>query len=290
MTILGFNRYGKAEVRLVRVTRGGDVDGGDLLRDWNISTSLSGDLTAVHLSGDNSNVLTTDAQKNTAYAFAQRLGGIEPEDFAVELAQHFVSSQEPITRARVSIEEFDWARSPLSPHSFVRQAQQTRLATVVLDQDAGTTIVGGLKDLIVMNTTNSEFWGFPRDKYTTLPETKDRILATQVQAQWRFRDAEVDWAAAYADALDALLTTFAQTYTYSLQQMLFIIGQNIIEAVPAICEVRMEMPNKHHFIVDLEPFGQPNDNEVYFAADRPYGLIEGSVLADDAPPEGLAWT
>jgi len=290
MTILGFNRYGKAEVRLVRVTRGARPDGGDVLRDWNISSSLSGDLADAHLSGNNANVLTTDAQKNTAYAFAQRLGDLEPEAFALALAEHFVTSQEPITRARLSIEEFNWAASPVSGQSFVRAPAQTRTTTVVLDQDAGTTVIGGLKDLIVMNTTNSEFWGFPRDHYTTLAETTDRILATQVQAQWRFRGTEVDWASAYALSLETLLTTFAGTYTYSLQQMLYAIGENIIKAVPAICEVRLTLPNKHHFLVDLEPFGQPNDNEVYYAADRPYGLIEGYVLADDAPPEGLAWT
>jgi urate oxidase len=290
MAILGFNRFGKAEVRLVRVTRGGSADGSDLFRDWNISTSLSGDLSDSHLTGDNTKVLTTDAQKNTAYAFAQKYGDMEPEAFAMLLAERFVTSQEPITRARVSIDEYGWSRSPLSAHSFVRQGQQTRTTTVILDQEAGTTVVGGLKDLVVLNTTNSEFWGFPRDEYTTLPETKDRILATQVDARWRFRGAQADWAGAYATALDTLLTTFACTYTYSLQQMLYTIGQNILEAVPDLCEVRLTLPNKHHFLFDLAPFDQPNDNEVYYAADRPYGLIEGYVLADDAPPEGLAWT
>lgn len=290
MTILGFNRYGKAEVRVVRVTRGSAPDGGDELRDWNVSTSLSGDLADSHLTGNNANVLTTDAQKNTAYAFAQRLGGIEPEAFALALAEHFVTSQEPISRARVAVDEYPWLRSPASGQSFVRQAQHTRTATVVLDEEAGTSVVGGIKELVVMNTTNSEFWGFPRDHYTTLAETTDRILATQVQAQWRFRSADVDWSAAYSTCLDTLLTTFATTYTYSLQQMLYTIGTNILAAVPDVCEVRLVLPNKHHFLVDLEPFGQPNDNEVYFAADRPYGLIEGSVQADDAPPPGLAWS
>ena len=154
--------------------------------------------------------------------------------------------------------------------------------------------MSGIKDLVVMNTTASEFWGYPKDPYTTLAETKDRILATQVNAAWRFRPAAVssgtDWASAFSAAKSAVLETFAGTYSYSLQQMLYAIGSAIIAAVPAICEVRLELPNKHHFVVDLAPFGLENDREVYYAADRPYGLIEGTVLADDAPDPGLAWT
>ncbi|SDI85172.1 urate oxidase [Frankineae bacterium MT45] len=290
MSVLGFNRYGKAEVRLVHVSRGTAPGGGDQLKDWSVSSSLSGDLAASHLRGDNSNVLATDTQKNTAYAFAKRLGGIEPEAFAIALAEHFVATQDPITRARLSIEEYAWTRLPPGEHSFARNGGVVRTATVLHDAELGTSVVGGLKDLVVLNTTDSEFSGFPRDPYTTLAETTDRMLATEVNAAWRFRGTDVDWADAYAAATASLLEAFATTYSYSLQQTLYAIGERILKDVPAICEVRLALPNKHHFLVDLEPFGLSNDNEVYYAADRPYGLIEGQVLADDAPDAGIAWT
>ncbi len=162
---------------------------------------------------------------------------------------------------------------------------------MVHDEALGSSVVSGIENLIVMNTTNSEFHGFPRDEYTTLAETDDRILATQVSARWRYRSSEnVDWAAAFALAKSTLLETFATTYSYSLQQTLFAIGTAIIETVPQICEVRLALPNKHHFLVDLAVFGEENANEVYYAADRPYGLIEGTVLADDAADAGLAWS
>ena len=290
MVVLGDNRYGKAEVRVMRVTRGAAPDGGDLIRDRNVSTSLSGDLAATHLRGDNSAVLATDTQKNTVNAFAKTMGDCEPETFALALARHFVDRQPAITRARVSIDEYGWTRIGAHPHSFHRSGDLTRTATVVHDAEAGTSVVAGVADLVVLNTTDSEFHGFPRDEYTTLAETDDRILATQVSARWRYRSAEVDWSGAFAMARTALLEAFAGTYSYSLQQTLYAMGTAIIEAVPDICEVRLVLPNKHHFLVDLEPFGLANDNEVYFAADRPYGLIEGTVLADDAPPSGLAWS
>jgi urate oxidase len=293
MVQLGANRYGKAETRVVRIARGAAPDGGDLIRDWNVSTSLAGDLADAHLAGDNSKVLPTDSQKNKAYALAKELGAVEPEAFAIALASFFTGSQEPITRARISIDEYGWTPIGATGYSFARSGQLTRTTTVIHDSAAGTSVVSGIKDLIVMNTTASEFWGYPKDAYTTLPETKDRILATQVNAQWRFRGnaiEDADWAAAFATAKRAVLETFAGTYTYSLQQMLYTIGSAIIAAVPAICEVRLVLPNKHHFVVDLAPFGLENDREVYFAADRPYGLIEGTVLADDAPDAGIAWT
>jgi len=290
---LGSNRYGKAEVRVVRVARGAGPDGGDLVRDWNVSTLLSGDLADSHLTGDNAKVLPTDSQKNRVYALAKELGCVQPETFARELASFFTSSQEPITRARISIEEYAWIPIGATGYSFARSGELLRTTTVIQDEARGTSVVSGIRDLVVMNTTASEFWGYPKDPYTTLPETKNRILATAVNASWRFRPEAVagtDWGAAFVVARQTVLDTFAGTYTYSLQQMLYAIGGAVLTAVPEVCEVRLERPNKHHFAVDLSPFGLENDREVYVAADRPYGLIEGTVLADDAPDPGLAWS
>jgi urate oxidase len=293
MVQIGSNRYGKSEVRVVRVARGVASDGGDVIRDWNVSTALSGDLDDSHLTGDNSKVLPTDSQKNRVFALAEEMGAVPPEDFALALAAFFVASQEAIARARVSVEEFGWTPIGATGYSFARAGDLVRTTTVVHDATAGTSVVSGIKDLILLNTTGSEFWGFPKDAHTTLAETKDRMLATAVNASWRFRPAAVesaDWDAVAVAAKRTILDTFATTYTYSLQQMLYALGSALVTALPEICEVRLALPNKHHFIVDLEPFGLENDREVYYADDRPYGLIEGTVLADDAPDAGLAWT
>ena len=307
MVRLGANQYGKAEVRVVRVARGAAPDGGDLLRDWNVSTALSGDLADTHLTGDNAKVLPTDSQKNRVYALAREMGAVEPEEFGLELASFFVSSQEPITRARVEIEEYGWTPVGATGYSFARSGDLVRTTTVIVDASLGTSVVSGIRDLTVMNTTASEFWGYPKDPYTTLPETRDRILATTVNAAWRYRPSAIagaprdfgeaarvpgegDWGSQFAAARLAVLATFAGTYTYSLQQMLYAIGSAVLAAVPAACEVRLALPNKHHYLVDLAPFGLANEREVYQAGDRPYGLVEGTVLADDAPDAGIAWS
>jgi urate oxidase len=295
VVLLGPNRYGKAEVRVVRVARGAAPDGGDLIRDWNVSTSLSGNLSAASLRGDNSHVLPTDSQKNRVYALAREMGPVEPEAFGLSLAAFFVSSQEPITRARIAIEEYGWSPIGATGYSFARSGDLVRTTVVTLDAALGASVVSGIRDLVLLNTTASEFWGYPRDEYTTLPETKDRILATAVTAQWRYRPEAVaspdaGWGAAFACAKAALLAAFAGTYSYSLQQTLYAMGSAVLADVPSACEVRLALPNKHHYLVDLAPFGLANDREVYNAGDRPYGLIEGHVLADDAPDAGLAWT
>ncbi|GII06024.1 factor-independent urate hydroxylase [Planobispora takensis] len=295
--VLGPNRYGKAETRVVRVVRDGATHH---LKDINVSSALSGDMQEVHLTGDNAAVLPTDTQKNTAYAFARKHGIDQIEDFALLLARHYVASQPSIHHARVEIEEYFWDRIPVSGgreerHSFVRSGREVRTCVVHHDRDGRTTVVSGLKDLVVLNSTGSEFHGYIRDEYTTLQPTTDRVLATAVSAQWRhvpddsaFGESH-DFGESYDEVRRCLLEAFAGTHSLSLQQTLYAMGERALKTRPEICEVRMAMPNKHHFLVDLEPFGMDNPNEVFYAADRPYGLIEGAVRTDDAPDAAFAW-
>jgi urate oxidase len=281
--VLGENRYGKAETRLVRVVRDGETHS---LADLNVSVSLSGDLAATHLTGDNSGVLPTDTMKNTVYAFAKEHGVVEPEDFALLLGRHFVESQAQVRAARVSIESFGWER--LGPHSFQRQGGHTRVCSVVVTAEQ-EQVVSGLTGLILLNSTASEFRGFPRDRYTTLAETTDRILATEVDARWRHLATGGDWGKSFTGTVEALTKAFVNTYSASLQQTLFSMGSRVLETRPEIAEIRLVLPNKHHYLVDLSPFALTNDNEVFLAGDRPYGLIEGTVTRDDAPPAVTEW-
>jgi urate oxidase len=281
--VLGPNQYGKAETRIVRVRRDGAHHE---LTDLNVSTALAGDLAAVHRDGDNGNVLPTDSQKNTVYAFAREYGIGAIEDFGLRLARHFTTEQAAIQRARVHIEQYPWQR--LGDHSFERGGPEVRTATVTCDQERAW-VVAGLSDLVLCNTTGSEFWGFVKDRYTTLPETRERILATAVDARWRYAADTADWDESYIQTRRLMVDAFTGTHSLSLQQTLYAMAEAVLRARPEVVEVRLVMPNKHHFLVDLSPFGLDNPDEVYFAADRPYGLIEGAASRDDAPDPGLAW-
>ena len=294
--VLGANQYGKAEIRLLHISRD---DGSHVITDLNVTVTLSGDLAATHLTGDNAAVLTTDAQKNTVFAFAKEHGVDQIEDFALRLARHFVDSQAAILFARVAVEQYPWER--LGDHTFCRSGREVRTAMASYD-GRESWMVSGLRDLTLLNSAGSEFWGFARDRYTTLAETTDRILATAVNARWRHAgplspepgsqravEAGPGWADSYRSARDTLLAAFADTHSYSLQQTLFAMGQRVLEGRPEIAEIRLSLPNKHHFEVDMSPFGLENAGEVFYAADRPYGLIEGTVTRDGAPPPGKAW-
>jgi urate oxidase len=286
---LGPNQYGKAEVRLVTVNRAGPVHH---LKDLTVSTSLRGRLERTHLTGDNSDVVTTDTQKNTVYAFAQKSPVGEIEDFALRLGKHFVGEFSHITGARVLIDEHGWDRIAVDgkphDHSFSQAGNEKRTTAVTVQGDRAW-VVSGLDDLVLLKSAGSEFHGFPRDKYTTLGETEDRILATAVTARWRYQGDEIDWAKSHQEVRRIMLETFATKHSLALQQTLYAMGEAVLEARPEVAEVRLSLPNKHHFLVDLTPFGLTNENEVFYAADRPYGLIEGAIVRDDAEDPGLAW-
>jgi len=287
--VLGPNQYGKAEVRLVKVTRDAPRH---QIEDLNVTSQLRGDLVASHLTGDNSHVVATDTQKNTVYAFAKKYGIGSPERFLLTLGQHFVDEFEWITGGRWAADQSSWDRIVVDgaehDHSFVRSGTERRTTVVTIDGDE-RWVVSGLTDLTVLKTTGSEFHGFPRDQYTTLGETDDRILATAVSARWRYTSTDLDFNALYASIRQTMLEAFASTHSLALQQTLYTMGERTLELHADVAEVKFSMPNKHHFLVDLAPFGLDNPNEVFFAADRPYGLIEATVLRDDAPPAGRAW-
>lgn len=289
--VLGPNRYGKAEVRLVRVVRA-DASHHEIT-DLDVSIALSGDLSATHLTGDNANVLPTDTMRGIVYSFARDEPVGEIEEFALRLARHFTAAYAPVDTARVRIHAYPWERIAATdgphPHAWTR-GTGTRYAGVLADAD-GAHVVSGLDDVTVLKSTGSEFHGFLTDPYTTLTPTDDRILATSVRARWRHRAAAADWADSFRRARATLLRVFAETHSLALQQTLYTMGEAVLTEQPELAEVRLTLPNKHHFLVDLAPYGQDNPGEVYYAADRPYGLIEGTVLRDDAapaPPE-LPW-
>ncbi|MDI3405694.1 factor-independent urate hydroxylase [Streptomyces cavernicola] len=292
--VLGQNQYGKAENRIVKIVRKGNEGSWHEIRDLNVSVALRGEFRDVHLTGDNGNCLPTDTTKNTVYAFAKEHGVTSPEDFGTRLAQHFTNSQSVIHESQVRLEEYAWDRIPVptrrDQHSFVRSGQEVRTSQVTFNKHTGQLqIVSGLKDLTVLNSTNAEFHGYIKDKYTTLQEAYDRILATKVTARWAYSaaaaaDPDTDWDRLYKKARRLMLEAFAETYSYSLQQTLNAMAERIMDHCPQINEVRLNLPNKHHFLVDLEPFGLKNDNEVYFAADRMYGLIEATVHRDGITP------
>ena len=286
--VLGANQYGKAEVRLVRVDRDGRRH---TITDLDVTSQLRGDFTAAHIEGDNARIVATETQKNTVFAFA-RDGVGTPEEFLLRLGRHFTGEFDGVTGGRWEAEQYTWTRIPVDgeghDHSFVRGGTETRTAVVTF-AGAEATVISGLRDLAVLKSAGSEFHGFVRDRYTTLAETDDRILATSVTARWRYNRLDVGFDESFAEVRRLLLEAFAGTHSLALQQTLYEMGRRVLEARTEIDEIRFSMSNLHHFAVDLTPFGLDNPNEVFYAADRPYGLIEATLLRDGVPGDHPAW-
>jgi urate oxidase len=272
MTRLGPNRYGKSAIRLVKVDRAAS---GHRVRDLTVGIALEGDFAASYVDGDNSLVVATDTMKNTAYALAgEHLTG-SIEAFGTALGRHFLRDAQ-VDRATVSIDEFAWRSIGDAPDAFLRDRSWTRTCVVAVERDS-VTVDAGIADLVVMKTSRSAFSGFPRDEFTTLAETEDRLMATKVRASWRYDAADVDYDASFTAVMGTLLEVFAEHHSVSVQASIWIIGRAIVERHPEVAEITMTLPNLHHWLADVERFGIPNDRQVYVSTTEPHGLIQATV-------------
>ena len=260
---LASDSYGKCAVRLVKVVRDGARHH---LHDLTVDVRVEGDFAAAHVAGDNSAVLPTDTMKNTVYALARQHEVDPPEHFAARVAARMIEASAAATRVTVEIACHAWSRLSVAgrPHdtAFERGSDEQRIASIALARSetrAGAADhqarEAGVRDLVVLRTAGSAFAGFLRDQYTTLKETRDRIFATAVSARWRYAGDFDKYNAAFTAIRSALLDTFATHPSESVQHTLHAMGESALAACPAMTEIRLSLPNKHHLLVDLSPFG-----------------------------------
>lgn len=269
--------YGKSEVRLVKVSR---RTGGHDLLDLTVDVGLEGDFDAAYTEGDNTGLLATDTMRNTVYALAKQHPIDDIESFGQRLVEHFLVAGPGVRSARVHVVEHPWDRLEVGgrphEHAFQRGSGGNRVATVVAD-GGEPRIEAGIDDLLVLKTTASGWEGFLRDRYTTLPETSDRILATIVTARWSYRGPDIDYRDAWRGVRETILVAFGDHYSPSVQFTLHHMGKAVLSARAEVERISFSLPNKHHLLYDLGRFGLENDNEIFQPTDEPYGLIEGTV-------------
>ncbi len=271
------NGYGKSAVRLVTVRRHADAN--DLM-DVTVAIRLEGDFATAYSEGDNSRVLPTDTMKNTVYAFAAEHPFDDIETFGLLLSDHFLRECPPAVNARIELTEHLWER--LDPHSFRRAGGERRTATIHRTrQDVQVTV--GIADLVVMKTSRSAFEGFPRDRFTTLPETADRLLATSVSATWVYGRADLPFGDLWREVRRRLLAAFMEHDSRSVQHTLHAMGEAVLEGrgsgggMAQVEQIHLAMPNIHHIPVDVSRFGLDDRREVFVATTEPFGLIEATM-------------
>jgi urate oxidase len=275
--VLSQSGYGKSEVRLVKVSR--RAHGHDL-RDLTVDIGLEGDFDAAYTEGDNSGLLATDTMRNTVYAIAKQYPIDPVESFGRRVVEHFLAAGPGVRSARVHVVEHPWDRLEVGgrphEHAFQRGSGGNRVTTVV-GAGGEIQIEAGIDDLLVLKTTGSGWEGFLRDRYTTLPETSDRILSTIITARWSYRGRDIDFGAAWREVHRTILESFSDHYSPSVQFTLHHMGKAVLDACAEVERISFSLPNKHHLLYDLERFGLENDNEIFHATSEPYGLIEGTV-------------
>ncbi|NYF53071.1 factor-independent urate hydroxylase [Tunturiibacter gelidoferens] len=278
MIELAENRYGKSRVRLMKVTR--HAHGHDL-REWTVQVLLKGDFETAHLDGDNSKILPTDTMKNTVYSLARTSKATAMEDYAKELVDFLLGRNPQVSSASVRIESTMWKRLTVDgephPSAFMRGSGELQTTSVEREQGGSFHILSGLDNLVLLKTANSGFEGYIKDSLTTLPETKDRLFGTAVTAEWRYTSPGLNFDALRTKLRETMLRTFANHDSRSVQQTLYAMAESALEAVPAINEIEITMPNKHCLLVDLSRFNQDNPNEIFVPTDEPHGYIEARV-------------
>ncbi|MEO6445183.1 MAG: factor-independent urate hydroxylase [Gemmatimonadaceae bacterium] len=275
---LAHNSYGKSAIRLFKVTRQGEQHE---IRDLTVDVTLEGDFDRAHAAGDNSAVLPTDTMRNSVYALAARDTLGCPEEFAGRLGAHFLGAAASAARVTVRIAEHRWHRivsgDASHGHAFEHGSTEARTTRVMTARDEAVDVESGLEDLVLLKSGHSGFAGYPRDRYTTLPETDDRILATSLSARWGCEDFASDHDAVFANVRRTMLETFAGHDSKSVQHTLYAMGEAVLQRCREVHDIALSMPNRHHLPFDVSRLGEFHANEIFVPTPEPYGLIEATL-------------
>jgi len=276
---LGGNRYGKSRVRLSRITRFEDRHE---FNEWTVQVLLEGDFDSSYTQADNSKVLPTDTMKNTVYYVARGSKAATIEEFAIELGEYLLGNNAQVSGVRVEVAEKSWERMVLDGKpettTFKLGAPEVQTVRAVRDRDHEEwSIRSGVDGLTILKTTKSAFTGYIKDKLTTLKPATDRIFGTSATITWDYAGRVPDFSAVRARIIAALLKTFAEHHSMSVQHTLFDMGKAALHAAPEIERIHLTMPNLHHLLADLSPFGQDNPNHIFVPIDEPHGYIEATI-------------
>ncbi|KAI9820273.1 MAG: hypothetical protein M1827_005895 [Pycnora praestabilis] len=285
--------YGKDNVRVFKVHRNEET-GVQTVVEMTVCVLLEGEIETSYTQADNSVVVATDTMKNTVYIMAKQHPVTPPEFFASIVSNHFIETYKHIHAAHVKVITHRWTRMTIDgqphPHSFLRDGSETRTVEAAAREGRGISMRSGIAGLLVLKSTGSQFHSFVRDEYTTLPEVHDRILSTEVDANWLWRkfpgleavkSSVPKFDAAWDAARTITLKTFAREQSASVQNTMYKMCEQILAAVPEVDAVDYSLPNKHYFEIDLSWHkGLKNtgkDAEIYAPQSNPNGLIQCTV-------------
>lgn len=284
-------KYGKDNVRVLKVRKLSDTH--HVVSELRVQVLLEGDIEESYTKADNASIVPTDTVKNTIYILARDADTVEPiENFGATLCDHFLSKYSHIHGAEAKIIQYKWERyvdrknQEAHPHSFILRKGETRETHVTLKRNKGFQVDSYIVGLGVLKSTGSAFYGYNKCDYTTLAETQDRILATDILAKWSWKgplsrgdiqelSSSNTFDTVYEGVRDITINRFAHENSASVQATMYNMGQDILAKYSGVQAVHYEMPNKHYFTVNLDWFRNgKNPNDVIYAPQTdPNGLI-----------------
>jgi urate oxidase len=278
MARLGENRYGKSQVRVSRITRHGDRHD---FNEWTVQVLLQGDFDTSFTAADNSKILPTDTMKNTVYSIARESTATTIEEFAKDLGDYLLNNNPQVSNVSVEVWEKSWEHIQLNGSeertTFKLGGPEKQTVHAVRAKNGPWSIASGIDRLTILKTTNSAFTGYIKDKLTTLKPATDRIFGTSATVRWEYSVDAPDYADVRRRILRSLLREFAAHHSMSVQHTLFDMGKSALDAAPEIARITLMMPNLHHLLADLSPFGQDNPNHIFVPIDEPHGSIEATI-------------
>ncbi len=271
------NRYGKARVRVMRIHRVGERQE---VSQLNVQAMLEGDFARTFTHADNSDSVSTDTVKNIVNIVARENTGLGTEEFCQVLARRYLDLYPQVASVDVTAHETKWSRLSFGgkphPHSFILDSNGKPFVEVTATRQ-GSSLVSGIDGFTFMKSTQSGWEGYVKDPYTTIKETDDRMCATSMVASWKWSAKPASYPATNAKILATVLEVFSTTYSASVQDSLYRMGEAALAAVPEISEISMACPNMHFIPMNLTAFGLDNNNDVFLPTDEPHGQIECTV-------------
>ncbi|KAA8496926.1 Uricase-2 isozyme 1 [Porphyridium purpureum] len=299
---LGENSHGKSRVRVAKVVRHGD--GTQEIHEYNVAIQLYGGTERSFTHGDNSMVVATDTCKNHVYLLAKQHSMSSPEQFALDLADRFLDTYAFVTQVRVRVAKAPWQRVAIGDvphrHGFVR-GSGTHAAEVHVVRGSGVRthgreahhvaeLLSKLEHVDVLKTTQSGWDAFLQDKYTTLPPTTERLLATTVECTWKvdlktLGTRTFDYAALFELVKRTLFESFfgnpfTGVYSPGVQATMYAMGEAVLQRAPHVTSVTFSLPNIHFLPCNIPAFAKAGiafDDDVYIPTDEPHGLIKCTV-------------
>lgn len=271
------HNHGKARVKILKVNRSEDTH---QVYEYTVATKLFFEgYSRVFTDNDNTDLVATDTQRNTVYVIAKRTKANSPEQFAIDICEHFLKEYPMLEAVEVEADQVLWERVGSHIHAFIKNAPETASTLVRLERGGKAQVTSYIKGMTVLKTTLSGFEDYLMDEYTLLPPTAERCLATELDATWTYTYDTRDFNAIRKKLREQLILGLfgppeTGVYSVSLQATVYDAACLVLRKCSQIESIAISTPNKHYIpFTQLNQLGEKFEDDIFLPIDAPSGSI-----------------